>query len=420
MKISFLAIGDELTGGRVQDANGKYLADKLSLFGLDMKFMMMAGDNEEDMVQAFDFLAQTSDAIVISGGLGPTPDDLTIEVFARYSGRELVFDAATMERIKARFSMRGIEMPQTNRKQAMIPAGARIIDNPAGTAPGIEAEFKGRRWFFLPGVPREFRKMTNDAIMPRLSELSSQQKAVVSKTLRIYGIPESAIAERLQKINFDPVLKIAYLPEFPEISLRLSAGLPDKSRAEQIVSQAAELAKAQLSEYVFSDDDEPLELVVGKLLRANKMTLVTAESCTGGLVAKRITDIAGSSDYFLGGFIAYANQLKIKELEVNEQMLAQKSAVSEEVAVAMAKGARKRTGADLAISITGIAGPTGGTPEKPVGTVYMAVEDGKGVWKQKFQFVPWGREVVRSLTAETALEIIRRRILGLRMPGEKW
>jgi len=419
MKIAFLAIGDEIISGKVQDANGKYLADKIALNGLSLKYLMTAGDNQKEIMAAFDFLASTSELIVCSGGLGPTPDDLTMEVFAQYSGAALEFQAGVFEKIDRRFKLRGIETPITNKKQAMVPKGAKVIPNPIGTAPGIEAGFKNRQWFFLPGVPPEFKKMTDEFIIPRMLELASEKKSLATKTLRCFGLPESGIADRLNKLKFDPLLKLAYLPEFPEIYLRLSALCEDRNQAEAIVSKAADQVKAELKEYVFSDTDQPLELVVGELLKSRGLTLATAESCTGGLAAKRITDIPGSSHYFLGGYVTYSNPLKHKELGVSEEMLAAKGAVSDEVARAMAEGARKQTGADVAIAITGIAGPTGGTPEKPVGLVFIALEDKNGLWSQRLQFLPWGRAAVRELAAETALEIVRRRVLGLRMPGEK-
>lgn len=419
MKISFLAIGDELISGKVADANGKYLADKIALHALDMKFMLMAGDDEQEMITAFSFLKKTSDLTIVSGGLGPTPDDLTIEVFAQYAGTELEFHPDILEKINFRFKLRQMETPATNKKQAMIPQAAKIIPNLLGTAPGVEAELGNHCWFFLPGVPNEFKKMTDDSIIPRLLELDAEKKSIAMKTLRSYGLPESGIADRLIKLSFDPRLKIAYLPEFPEIYLRLSAITKDKNEAGQIVNKGVEQIKAELKEYLFSEDNEPMELVVGNLLKKSRLTLATAESCTGGLVAKKITDIPGSSDYFLGGYVTYANQLKTRELGVSEELLEQKGAVNMEVAKEMAKGAKKHTGADIAIGITGIAGPTGGTPEKPIGLVFMALADSKGTWSQKFQFLPWGRAAVRELAAETALEIIRRRILGLRMPGEK-
>ena len=419
MKISFLAIGDELISGKVQDANGKYLADEIAAHGLEMKFMMMAGDDEKDMVAAFDYLSGVSDAIVISGGLGPTPDDMTIEVFARYMGVELEFHAPSMEKIDLRFKLRNIPTPAANRKQAMIPKGAEIIENPVGTAPGVKAKFKNRIWLFLPGVPSEFKKMTDDSIIPILRGLDQDKKSVAMKTLRTYGLPESGIADRLAKVKIDPRIKLAYLPEFPEIYLRLTAMLTDKAEAEKIVEIAAGLIKAELKEYVFSDADEPMEVVVGKLLKSKGLTLATAESCTGGLVAKKLTDIPGSSEYFLGGFVTYANQLKTIALGVSADLLKERGAVDMEVAKQMAQGAREKTGADLAISLTGIAGPTGGTKEKPVGLVFMALAWQDGIWSQKFNFLPWSRPQVRELAAETAMEIVRRKILGLRMPGEK-
>ena len=419
MKISFLAIGDELLSGRVAEANGKYLAERVALSGLEMKFMLLAGDDEREIITAFNFLQQNSETIVVSGGLGPTPDDLTIEVFAKYAGLELEFAPEIMEKIDLRFKLRNLATPASNKKQALIPKGAKIIPNPLGTAPGIEAVFQNHCFLFLPGVPAEFRKMVDDSVLPRLRELASDQKSLAVKTLRTYGLPESAIADRLAKLQFDPRLKIAFLPELPEIYIRLSALLADQTHAEQIVKAGAEQIKAELKEYVFSDDDEPMELVVGKLLKKSGFTLAVAESCTGGLVAKKLTDIPGSSDYFLGGFITYSNQLKTSELGVSEELLAAKGAVSDEVARAMAEGARNRSAADIAIGITGIAGPEGGTGDKPIGLVYIALADRKGTWSQRLQFLPWSRAAVRELAAETALEIIRRRILGLRMPGEK-
>jgi nicotinamide-nucleotide amidase len=419
MKISFLAIGDELLSGRVAEANGKYLAERVALSGLEMKFMLLAGDDEREIITAFNFLQQTSETIIVSGGLGPTPDDLTIEVFAKYTGLELEFAPEIMEKIDLRFKLRDLATPASNKKQALIPKGAKIIPNPLGTAPGIEAVFQNHCFLFLPGVPAEFRKMVDDSVLPRLRELASDQKSLAVKTLRTYGLPESAIADRLAKLQFDPRLKIAFLPELPEIYIRLSALLADQTHAEQIVKAGAEQIKAELKEYVFSDDDEPMELVVGKLLKKSGFTLAVAESCTGGLVAKKLTDIPGSSDYFLGGFITYSNQLKTSELGVSEELLAAKGAVSDEVARAMAEGARNRSAADIAIGITGIAGPEGGTGDKPIGLVYIALADRKGTWSQRLQFLPWSRAAVRELAAETALEIIRRRILGLRMPGEK-
>ncbi len=419
MKISFLAVGDELLSGETAEANGKFFAQEISGLGLQMTCLLMAGDDEAEMVRAFEFLGKNSDAIIVTGGLGPTPDDLTSEVFAKFMGADLEFDPEILAGIEARFKIRGMQMPLSNKKQALIPKNARIIGNQFGTAPGYEVELKGRHWFFFPGVPSEFKQMAMDSLLPRLLELEGSRKSVKVKTLRVYGIPESGIADRLIKMKFDPELKIAYLPEFPDIHLRLSAALADAAKAEKVVESAAEAIQAELGEYLISEDDDPLEATVGKLLKARGLTLATAESCTGGLVAKRITDISGSSDYFLGGFITYSNQLKVRELGVSESLLKEKGAVCAEVAREMAIGARERTGADLAIAITGIAGPAGGTKEKPVGTVYMALADDRGIWSRDFIFLPISRDLVRTLTAETALEIIRRRLLNLRMPGEK-
>jgi len=419
MKISFLAIGDELIGGKISEANGKFFAQEISALGLKMEYLLMAGDDAEEMKRSFDFLAQNSDAIVCTGGLGPTPDDLTTEVFAQYAGLPLEFHSEILDQIEARFKIRGMQMPLTNKKQAMIPKTAAIIPNLFGTAPGFEIELRGRHWFFFPGVPSEFQKMAKDSLLPRLMELEDRKITVKAQTLRVYGIPESGIADRLVKMKFDPELKLAFLPEFPEIHLRLSAVLEDRERAEKIVNSSAQMIQAELGEYVISEDDEPLEVSVGKLLKARGLTLATAESCTGGLVAKRITDISGSSDYFLGGFITYANRLKIKELGVSESLLKEKGAVCSEVAREMAKGAKAKTGADLALGLTGIAGPAGGTEENPVGTVHIALADETGIWERKFRFLPISREAVRTLSAQTALEIIRRRLLNLRMPGEK-
>jgi len=419
MKISFLAIGNELIQGKTGEANGRFLAQELDLLALEMKFMLLAGDNPEEMTNAFRFLGEHSEIIICSGGLGPTPDDLTTEVFAQFADLKLSLDPKILDQIQARFKIRGIEMPLTNKKQALIPESAKIIPNLFGTAPGFELEHNHRFWFFLPGVPNEFKQMTKDSLIPRILEIEKIKKATKSKTLRVYGITESGIADRLSGLKFDPKLRLAYLPEFPEIYLRLSVITEEKEDAEEIVKLASEMIKKELLEYVVSEQGEPLELVVGRLLKERGLTISAAESCTGGWLAKRITDIAGSSDYFLGGLVSYSNQMKIKELGVKEETIKKFGAVSRETAKQMAEGLRSKTSADIAIAITGIAGPSGGTKEKPIGTVYMALLDDKGIWEQRFQFLPLSRETVRSLATETGLEVIRRRILGLRMPGEK-
>jgi len=419
MRISFLAIGNELIQGKIGEANGRFLAQELELLALEMRFMLLAGDNPEEMISAFRFLEEQSEIIVCSGGLGPTPDDLTTEVFAKFAELKLILDQKILDQIKARFKIRGIEMPLTNKKQALIPESAKVIPNLFGTAPGFELEHNHRFWFFLPGVPNEFKQMTKDSIIPRILEIKKIKKATKSKTLRIYGITESGIADRLSVLKFDPKLRLAFLPEFPEIYLRLSAITDEEEEAEKIVNQTSQMIKKELGEYVLSEEGEPLELVVGRLLKERGLTLSTAESCTGGWLAKRITDIASSSEYFLGGFVSYSNEMKIRELGVSEETIKNFGAVSSETAKEMAIGVRNNTGADIAIAITGIAGPSGGTKDKPIGTVHIALLDEKGFWEQRFQFLPLSREMVRNLATETGLEVMRRRILGLRMPGEK-
>ena len=419
MKISFLAIGNEISQGKIQEQNARFLAQKLEELGLGLKYLLVAGDREDDLTDAFQFLQESSDVIICSGGLGPTPDDLTAQVFSKFAQKPLELHPEILEDIKKRFQLRGMKMPPSNQKQAMLPGGAKIIPNYQGTAPGFELEHNQKIWCFFPGVPREFQAMTRQYLIPRLKALAGITKALAGKTLRVYGLAESQIADILAKISFPPEIYLAYLPDFPEIHLRLSVQADSPELAKELLNQASEKIKSALKEYLFSDDDQPLEKVVGDLLRQKGKTLAVAESCTGGLLAKRITDIPGSSDYFLGGFITYSNQLKISQLGVSEQVLKEKGAVSSEVATMMAKGAREKTGADLAVGITGIAGPGGESGEKPVGTVHIALADEQGIWERRFQFLPLSRETVRILASETALEIIRRRILGLRMPGEK-
>ena len=246
MNISFLAIGNEIIQGKIQEQNARFLAQKLEELGLGLKYLLVAGDREDDLTDAFQFLQESSDVIICSGGLGPTPDDLTAQVFSKFTQKPLELHQEILEQIEKRFQLRGIKMPLTNQKQAMIPRGAKIIPNYQGTAPGFELEHHQKIWYFFPGVPREFQAMTQQYLIPRLKALAGITKAQASRTLRVYGLAESQIAEILAKISFPPEIYLAYLPDFPEIHLRLSAQADSTQQAQTLLNQACEQIKSAL------------------------------------------------------------------------------------------------------------------------------------------------------------------------------
>ena len=415
-QVELITIGDELLLGFTIDTNAAHISRSLAEAGVDVVRRTTVGDEADKIAAAVREALDRTGAVITTGGLGPTSDDLTKPSIARIFGRRMVIDeeiaAALERRWKSRFPAG--KFPATNRVQAEIPEGASILTNRHGSAPGIWLEDESGRWVaMIPGVPREMRGMLAEEILPRIKAVGGgSDTAVISGTLRTTGIAESAIAELLGP-NFlgDPEtepgsLPLAFLPGIAGVDLRVTVkGLP-RVRAEKLVAEAILKLRDRVGAYVYGEGDTDLAAVVLDQCRAASLKLALAESCTGGLLGERITNIPGSSDVFLGGVIAYHNDVKRDSLGVPAEDLARFGAVSEEVVLRMATGVRTRLNADLGIAITGVAGPGGGTPEKPIGLVWIAVAAPEGK-ARRFQMIG-DRAEIRQRAAQAALEMVRR------------
>jgi nicotinamide-nucleotide amidase len=414
VKIGILVVGDELTRGMVQDANASYLAPILQEEGWEVSFIAASGDGGEDIATALRFLLSHSRAVIVTGGLGPTADDRTTESLARALGRGCFRDEEALRRIRERFNLLGLPWTENNAKQADFPDGAVPVPNPAGTAWGYILEEGGRTVAVLPGVPSEVRRMFPEGVLPLLRErLSGSGKGPPKRTLKLFGIGESRIDEILAGVDFARLgVSLGFYPRFPENQLVLTSRNADRAVAERNLEEAEEKVRGCLGKYIFARDEETLEGIVGTLLSGRKLTLAVAESCTGGLVADRLTDVPGSSAYFERALIVYSNASKEEMLRVPSALLAAHGAVSREAAGSMAEGVRALAGTDLGLSTTGIAGPGGGTDLKPVGTVFIAVAGNEGTVCREFRF-RWNRRRVKEISAQWALEMLRRYLEGV-------
>jgi nicotinamide-nucleotide amidase len=415
-QVELITIGDELLLGFTIDTNAAHISRVLAAAGIEIVRRTTVGDEAEKIALAVGEAIDRTGAVITTGGLGPTSDDLTKPAIARIFGRAMKLDEALAARLEERWRTRfpNSVFPSTNRTQAEIPEGARILVNRHGTAPGIWLEDERGRWVaMMPGVPREMRGMLAEELLPEIqTRRKGVESVVLSGTLRTTGIAESAIAELLgPDFLGDPKselgsLPLAYLPGVAGVDLRVTAkGMPP-ARAQKLVKEALVKLRSRVEAYAYGEDEADLAAVVLDRCRALKLKLAVAESCTGGMLGERITSIPGSSDVFLGGVIAYDNELKKKLLGVRGEDLERHGAVSEEVALQMASGVRDTTGADVGVSVTGIAGPGGGTPEKPVGLVWVAVH-GSDAKARRFH-VGGDRTEIRQRAAQAALEMVRR------------
>jgi nicotinamide-nucleotide amidase len=415
-QVELITIGDELLLGFTIDTNAAHISRTLAEAGVAVVRRTTVGDEADRIADAVSEALERTGAVITTGGLGPTSDDLTKPSIARIFGRKMVLDeeiAASLERRwKSRFPAG--KFPATNRIQAEIPEGATILTNRHGSAPGIWLEDDKGRWVaMIPGVPREMRGMLAEEVLPRLKALAgNSDSAIVSGTLRTTGIAESAVAELLgPRFLGEPdtelgALPLAYLPGIAGVDLRVTAkGLP-RQRAERLVSEAILKLRERVGAYVYGEGETDLAAVVLDQCRTANLKLAVAESCTGGLLEERITNIPGSSDVFLGGVVAYHNDVKRDMVGVGSEALARFGAVSEEVVLQMATGVRTRLGADVGVAITGVAGPGGGTPEKPVGLVWIAVAATEAR-ARRFQMIG-DRTEIRQRAAQAALEMLRR------------
>lgn len=408
MIVEIISTGTELLLGQIINTNAPYLARRLNQLGFNVLFQSTIGDNRERMAQVIANALSRADIIITTGGLGPTQGDITKEVCAQVINRRLILHAPTLDRIKNFFSARNIYMPESNVRQAMIPEEAIVIDNDRGTAPGVIVPTDNQFIIHLPGPPHEMEWMFEHSIVPFLKNKFGQQGAIVSKVLRTYGIGESALEEKIKdliKAQTNPT--IALLARNGEIHIRLTAKGQSEYESGQLIAELEEKIRHRINPYIFGSDDETLEMVVGQLLISNKFTIALAESCTGGLVTSRLTDVPGSSKYLVGSIICYSNKIKTDYLGVPAQVIAEYGAVSEKTAGYMAQGIRNKFATNLGIGITGIAGPDGGTLEKPVGLVYIAVAGQNGL--RCFKHIMTGQRTgIKNRIALTTLDIIRR------------
>jgi nicotinamide-nucleotide amidase len=409
MNAAIVAIGDELVLGQVVDTNSAWLSARLAARGVMTLLHKTVPDDVDATAGAVREAAQAADLVIVTGGLGPTQDDLTREALARVLGVPLERHAPSVERIAAFFRRIGRAMPDANQAQAMCPRGARMLDNDWGTAPGIEARVGRARVFAVPGVPREMEGMFGRYILPAIADPSG--RSILTEALRTFGAGESAVAEKLGELmRRDRRPTVGTTASAGVVTVRIRSDFPTAAEAERELAATVQEAERRLGDVVFGRGDVTLAQAVGEQLRRRGKTLVTAESCTGGLVGKLLTDVPGSSAYYLGGWVVYANRAKSSELGVAAELIERHGAVSDAVARAMAEGALARSGADYGAALTGIAGPDGGTADKPVGTVWVALarsgQSAAVVKSERFRF-PGTREVVRERAALTALNILR-------------
>lgn len=413
-EVELVTIGDELLLGFTIDTNGAHLARRLAEQGIAVARRVAVGDDVDVIAGALREALERTGAVITTGGLGPTTDDVTRDAVAKAFGRELRVDESHLEWMRDRWKRRfGREMPESNRRQAMIPIGARKLDNKHGSAPGVFIEDeRGRFVVTLPGVPRELRGMVEDTLLPLLRERGCGVggECIKSLTLRTTGVAESLLQDKLQGVilsDAKDLLSLAYLPGVEGVDLRLTVRTKSALAADTLLKRAASALMSTVGESTYGENDDDLARVLLDACRSRKLKVAVAESCTGGLLGARLTAVPGSSDVFVGGVIAYANAVKVRELGVSERDLEEHGAVSEPVVRQMALGAQRKFGVDIALAITGVAGPDGGTADKPVGLVWICATIGDRVEPRKVQ--SWGdRQEIRYRAAQAAMELARR------------
>lgn len=399
-----IAVGNELLLGETVDTNTAHIASALAAIGVRIGRASVVGDDPETLSEALRVARERSRWVIVTGGLGPTRDDLTRDVVSEVLGRPLSVDPDVLVELEARFERFGYEMPAANRKQAEVPAGARVLPNTYGTAPGLVIDEGGATFFILPGVPNEMRALLREAVIPEITEQLPERGSIVrSRTIRTAGIGESALAERIDDIVVGSSLQVAFLPHFGRVDVRITGDREDA--AGDTIDSLAEAIIDRIDRWYYGDDDTDLPAATIDALRRRGWTVAVAESCTGGGLGAALTRTPGSSDVFLGGIIAYANKVKVAELGVPEAMLEEHGAVSEEVCRQMAVGVRARLGADVGSSITGIAGPGGGTEEKPVGLVYSAIATEDSCHLHQLSY-PGSRGTIRERATQAALTLL--------------
>jgi nicotinamide-nucleotide amidase len=408
MKIGILTIGNELISGRTADTNSSFIAREVNQQGWRVEAIMSVGDDFEAIKNRLNYLLPMTDAIICTGGLGPTADDITSAAIAQAFGLPLYTDENILNHIKEIFTKYNLHWIENNAKQAMFPQGAEIIANPVGTAAGFVLNIKGKLIFVIPGVPVETIRMMTEGVIPVLRRYFPQNEQYSAKqTIKTFGLSEAAVDDALKDIDFNSLgVIIGFYPVFPENHLVLISRRKTLKEAQDKLKMARDEITNRLKKYIFHYGEETLEEIVAALLIEKKMTLAVAESCTGGLISNRLTDVAGSSAFFERGIVTYSNSAKIKLLGVPADVIEKHGAVSEETARLMAEGVRKSAGTDLGLSATGIAGPTGGSKDKPVGTVYLALSDSAQTICSHHVF-RWDRKRNKHVFSEVALIMIK-------------
>ena len=411
MRAEIITIGEEIISGHTIDTNSPFIARKLAELGIEVWFKIAVGDRVEDIQAAILTSWNRSEVILATGGLGPTLDDITKKAICNAFERKLVFHEDLLKLLEARFQSRNRKLPAIAQNQALQPQGADLLDNSIGSAPGILIQDAERCFIALPGVPSEMEAIVESGVLPYLRKRLGR-KHIEIRRLRTTGITESELAEAIADLEPTPEnLRLAYLPGYQGVDLRIVLHSSDEADAKAEVDRLAEAIVGRVGDHIYTIGDQVISEVVGSLLTSSGKTVATAESCTGGLVAKLLTDVSGSSSYFLGSVVAYSNDIKERILRVPNELLQTHGAVSAQVAEAMASGVRDIIGADYGLSITGVAGPTGGTPEKPVGLSYVGCAHPGGVISRKISLFGT-RQRIRERSAAMALDTLRKIIIG--------
>ncbi|GBC60792.1 damage-inducible protein CinA [Desulfonema ishimotonii] len=414
MIAEILSTGDEIRSGSLTDTNSAWLSQKLEEAGVDVTRHNCVGDDVPMLVAVMKEIGGRANLCLVTGGLGPTVDDLSAEAAARAACVGLIQNDTALRSIEAFFASRNLTMPDSNRKQAVLPESAQVLPNPVGTAPGFSLIIGECRFFFMPGVPYEMRQMMADAVMPLIHEIQGEDRPIHRiKTLSTFGLTESMAGQQVADVTSAfPGLKLGLRAKFPEIQIKFYASGKDEAALDRLLDEATRWVQGRLGDKVFSTTGASMAAVVGDLLREKGATLALAESCTGGLIASLMTDVSGSSDYFLFSGITYSDAAKTGVLGVSPRTLEAHGAVSEETVREMASGARRVAGATYGLATSGIAGPSGGTDEKPVGTVCIGLATPEKVTAYRFRYHFPRRAMNKSIFAMKALDILRRAIPG--------
>ena len=415
MKAEIISIGDELLIGQVINSNQAYIAEKLNSVGIFGDKMTTIGDDENEILSAFQKAYNSHDIVTVTGGLGPTHDDITRSVVCKFFNTDSIINDEALENVKRIFARRKSVPRKINEDQALVPRNCTVIQNRLGTAPGYFFGRDGKYFIVMPGVPYEMKAMMDNFVLP-FFEKHKTGLIIRHRTLKTTGIAESFLAEQIGDVHkiFSPDsgITLAFLPSSYGVRLRITAKANSVDEAENKIHNVETKLRSKIEKFIYTTGDMDLEDAVGKLLSERKLTLAIAESCTGGLIADRITNVSGSSEYFERGIITYSNKSKVDALGVPSELINQHGAVSKEVAEVMALGIRTRSNTDIGISTTGIAGPTGGSPEKPIGLVWIGYSDKNETIALQFNF-GGERRIIKERAAQAALELVRRKILKI-------